>query len=377
MKSQKNMHLVKALIIKPKERVKLEEISLEKKSSNEELVTWEVSSVCNSERRRYNLTKSKDDSLAFIGGHEAVGFIEDEKYINRRYALLPHSNCLTRGEENPCKNCTEGKENLCIGMVHAGLDKDTPSGFTEKMFVDRSQLFDVTEVDNGLAPFLEPLSCVIRSWKLAKTAIQENDNLRIGIIGGGPIGCLHALYSRKLNPTSDIFLIEKDHKKRSVLNEMFRDLENISIVSNDFEGNCDISVMASSDSSAYSEAERVLNEDGHLILFSGFNEVNYDDGYLPEVVHRNEFIHHANNKILIGSSGYTSEDLIAAKLTLLDFSECHKIITGKAYGLDAKTIYRHDGTIEHYDEQVLVLDIKGELDNHIKVQYFNNSNYPS
>ena len=63
--------------------------------------------------------------------------IEDEKYINRRYALLPHSNCLTRGEENPCKNCIEGKENLCVGMVHAGLDKDTPSGFTEKMFVDK------------------------------------------------------------------------------------------------------------------------------------------------------------------------------------------------------------------------------------------------
>ena len=376
MKPEEHNYDIQALVIKPKESVKIEKIPLKKKSSKEELVTWEISSVCNSERRRFNLTKSKEDNMPFVGGHEAVGFIEDEKYINRRYALLPHSNCLTRGDKKPCKECSAGRENLCNNMRHAGLDEDTPSGFTNKMYVDRSQLFDVTEIEAELSPFLEPLSCVIRSWKLAKTSIEVTDKIRVGIIGGGPIGCLHALYSRKLNPKSEIFIIEKSLNKRQVLKEVFQDLENVSIVSNDFEGDCDISVMASSDSSAYDEAERILNREGHLILFSGFNEVTYDAGYLPEVVHRNEFIHHTKHKILVGSSGYTSDDLIAAKIQLLDFKECNKIITGQTFGLDSNIIHRYDGTIEEFSEPVLVLDIKGELKNHIKIQYFNNSSSP-
>ena len=74
-----------------------------------------------------------------------------------------------------------------------------------------------------------------------------------------------------------------------------------------------------------------------MILFSGFNETTYKENtYIPEVVHRLEFTHYADNKILIGSSGYTSSDLIAAKKHLIDFKEVDKIITGKVYGLNGK-----------------------------------------
>ena len=82
---------VNALVIQPLKKVFFKDINLSKKNNDEIEVKWAISSVCNSERRRYNLTKSKEDKEPFIGGHEAVGFITQETYPKKIYALLPHS----------------------------------------------------------------------------------------------------------------------------------------------------------------------------------------------------------------------------------------------------------------------------------------------
>ena len=150
----------KVLIIKPKDKVLISEIFIKQKSSLDVKTKWLVSTVCNSERRRFNLTKSHDDKNAFIGGHEAVGVIESEHNIQKFYALMPHSNCLTRSEKLKCPACLSNNENLCTRMRHAGLDEDTPSGFAKQMFVPKNQLYDISDIDLELAPFLEPLACV-------------------------------------------------------------------------------------------------------------------------------------------------------------------------------------------------------------------------
>jgi threonine dehydrogenase-like Zn-dependent dehydrogenase len=364
---------IKALVIEPKNDIYFKEIDINKFEDSDVKIKWTVSSVCNSERRRFNLTKSATNKDPFIGGHEAVGTIETEKYISRKYALLPHSNCLTRGEKDKCNVCGEGKENLCSKMRHAGLDKNTPSGFTDKMFVSRSQLFDVTEIKPDIAPFLEPFSCVLRSWKLANTDISKG-SVSLAIIGGGPIGCLHAFYVCRENKSNQITIVESCPERRKVLNNVFDNFLNISISDNTINDHFDITVMASSDTSAYDESFRLLRDDGHLILFSGFNDPLFNDGsYNPEIVHRHEFIHFSKTKKLVGSSGYNSEDLIDAKRILVDFDNISNIVTGKVYGLDSKTIHRYDGVITTYDEPVLIKDIKGDLKDHIKIQYFNNN----
>ena len=74
-----------ALIIKPKDNVFIRDISINKKDSFEVKTSWTVSSVCNSERRRFKLTKSHTDSNAFVGGHEAVGVIDGEHYLEKNY----------------------------------------------------------------------------------------------------------------------------------------------------------------------------------------------------------------------------------------------------------------------------------------------------
>ena len=81
--------------------------------------------------------------------HEAVGIINDESsYLSKKYALLPHSNCLTRRDKDKCLACENGYENLCSKMLHAGLDSGTPSGFSDFMFVNKNQLVDVTDIND-------------------------------------------------------------------------------------------------------------------------------------------------------------------------------------------------------------------------------------
>lgn len=257
-------------------------------------------------------------------------------------------------------------------MRHAGLDNDEPSGFSDMMFVNRSQLFDVSDIKLEISSFLEPLSCVVRSWNLAKANIK-NKNLSIGIIGGGPIGCLHALYLNQINNKSEVFIIESSESKREILKDIFKEISNVKILDNSISDKFDITVMASSSSSGFEECSRLLKPKGKLILFSGFNNTNYqNESYLPEIIHRNEFIHFAQNSLLIGSSGYTEKDLIISKKTLQNFDNLNKIITGKVYGLNSKVIHRYDGTLEEYNEPVLIKDIKGDFNSsHIKIQYFN------
>ena len=367
----------KALIINPKKSIFFKDIIIERNSDSEVKTEWTVSSVCNSERRRFNLTKSHTDPDSFVGGHEAVGVIESEFYIKRHYALLPHSNCMTRNDDLKCPACLEGRENLCSSMKHAGLDKNTPSGFTNQMFVPKSQLYDVSEIDLDIAPFLEPLSCVVRSWRLAKFDILKDENI-INIIGGGPIGCLHALYLNKLNNSNKINIVEKDFERFDTLKKVFSDIKNIKISNEDFTTLSDVSVMAASNSSAYSDTVKLTKPGGKVILFSGFDDLTLtDNNFLPEVIHRNEFTHYSSNIVFVGSSGYTKIDLSIAKSHLLNFGELKKLVTGKVFGLCSKTIILADGTSETYDEPVLIKDLKGHFQSHIKIQYFNNQNTPN
>ena len=43
------------------------------------------------------------------------------------------------------------------------------------------------------------------------------------------------------------------------------------------------------------------------------------------------------------------------------------------YGIDSNILFRKDGSKIVFDEPVIVKDIKGELKEQVKIQYFNNS----
>ena len=368
---------IKALCINPKTNISFINDKIKPSSNHDIQIKWLSSSVCNSERRRFNLTKSAGNKKPFIGGHEAVGIINDESsYISKKYALLPHSNCLTRGDEDKCLACENNHENLCSKMLHAGLDSGTPSGFSDYMYVNKNQLVDVTDISDSESIFLEPLACVIRSWDLSNTDIINKIN-QIAIIGGGPIGCLHALYINRLNPKNKITIIETSLKRLKTLKEIFKNFSNINITDKQNNTKFNVSVMACSDTSGYKSAYGVLKDKGLLILFSGFNDVDFKhDDFYPEIIHRNEYKHYTHKKIMIGSSGYSINEIIKSKKILNDFKPSQTIITGRVNGIDSNVLFLKDGSKRIFNEAVIIKDIRDELEGQIKVQYFNNGRPP-
>tara|TARA_B100000965_G_C19552882_1_gene740859 strand:- start:489 stop:1628 length:1140 start_codon:yes stop_codon:yes gene_type:complete len=364
---------IKALCINPKKNISFINDVIKPSSIDDFQIKWISSSVCNSERRRYNLTKSATNKKPFIGGHEAVGIINDDSsYISKKYALLPHSNCLTRRDEDKCLACENGHENLCSKMLHAGLDSGTPSGFSNYMFVNKNQLVDVTDISDNESIFLEPLACVIRSWDLSNINVSKKTN-QIAIIGGGPIGCLHALYINRLNPKNKITIIENSVIRLKTLREIFKSFPNIDVTDEKINKNYNVSVMACSNTSGYKTAYEILEDKGVLILFSGFNDIDFkQDDFYPEIIHRNEYKHYTDKKIIIGSSGYSINEIIKSKRILTDFKPSQAIITGKVDGIDSNVLFLKDGSKRVYDEPVIIKDIKGELEDQIKIQYFNN-----
>lgn len=360
-----------ALVIYPKKKIKFEDIEITKRFEDEVLVDWKIAGLCNSERRRLHLQKTHDDNAPFVGGHEVVGTLRKGGLAEQRFVLMPHDNCITREDTELCDECRRGYENLCLRMNHAGLTAGAPGGFSHSMYVRSNQLFEVTGLSYDISAFLEPFACVIRGWiKLA----QEIEGT-IGIVGGGPIGMLHALYVNLVNPEANIYLIEQSKKRREALKKAIGSGTRISIVEPDYKVECEISVMAASETSAFDKSVEITKTGGKVLLFSGFNDLDLSKySFNPETIHRKEFTFYADEKIFVGSSGYTKDNLRTSRALLSTFNDCKKIITGTVYGMSSKDIHLSDGTIESYDEPVLIKDLREELSHHIKLQYYTHPN---
>mgnify|MGYP000164984175 FL=1 len=352
------------MVINPlKNEVSFKDIEIESNSSDK-LVKWTVSCVCASERRRFNKQKSHSDLTPFIAGHESVGVIEESEDL---HILLPHSNCLTRSDKILCASCREGSYNLCKCMNHAGLASSEPGGLSQISNVPESQLLECKDLDPELAVFTEPLSCVIRSWK--KTS--ECDKKKIGIVGLGPIGCLHFLYGKIKHPDAEFYLFEENKERADMFNKAF---EGFDYVINESVLDLDFTIMANSVSAGFEKAKNYLRKDGSLLLFSGFNEVNYNtNGLFPEFIHREEFNFYDDNIFLFGSSGYQREDLEDSMNVLRENSQFLKIVTGKVNGIDSTKLNSTYTTDQSFNRPVLIEDISGNLSHHIKIQYYVNN----
>lgn len=331
-------------------------------SGSTNLVKWKISCVCASERRRFNLHKSHTDLNKFIAGHESVGYKINDKEKSL-YALLPHSNCITRNEKLKCSSCRAGEYNLCKCMKHAGLSSSEPGGLSQLSSVPSSQLFFTNELNENLAVFLEPLSCVIRSWKKLKDTIKN----KIVIVGLGPIGCLHYIYSSITNPDAEYYLFEKNKRRIDTFKKIFKDKNYF--INKEIE-NADVSIMANSTSEGFEATIKTVKKNGSVLLFSGFNDTSYKcNEFFPEFIHREEYNFFDNEIFYYGSSGYKFEDLNDSLKNLTDNQVYKKMITGSVFDIDSKTIVSQYFEDETYDEPILLKDIKGELNHHIKIQY--------
>jgi hypothetical protein len=102
------------------------------------------------------------------------------------------------------------------------------------------------------------------------------------------------------------------------------------------------------------------------LLFSGFNEVNYNtNGIFPEFIHREEFNFYDDGIfLLVGLAATSRDDLKNSIHTLKTNPQFTKIITGKVYGIESvklNSIYTSD---QSFENPVLIEDISGNLSSH-------------
>lgn len=156
------------------------------------LIKVEACAVCGTDVKMLQ-AGHRDLTYPRILGHEIVGRIAEIDHQGFAEGDLvqvwPGIAC------GRCRPCLRGNDSLCRSMKILGFNLD--GGFAEMMAlpeesIDRGLCLLEGHLDPAVLALAEPLACCINGQVLAR--VSEGDSVLI--IGGGPIGCLHALLAR-------------------------------------------------------------------------------------------------------------------------------------------------------------------------------------
>ncbi len=161
-----------------------------------------------------------------IIGHEMVGTIVhagdevDGFSVGERITLATTVAC------GACKHCDLGLGNMCPNAKPISYDFD--GAFAEYLAVPSMALAggNVIKVPDSVVPdeaaaLSEPLSCAVNALELA--GFKAGDNLLI--IGGGPLGALHAVLARAMG-AGEVMIVQRSDPRLSML----RKLEGITVI---------------------------------------------------------------------------------------------------------------------------------------------------
>lgn len=96
-----------------------------------------------------------------------------------------------------CRWCKAGRPNLCVHLTPIGVGR--PGGAAEYVAVPAQNAFMVKEsIGHGVAALIEPLACALH----AVDSAQGIENRRVLVLGGGTMGLLIAIASKKLGAGS-------------------------------------------------------------------------------------------------------------------------------------------------------------------------------
>ena len=172
--------------------VRIEEVPIPQISPGELLVRIEASGICGSDvMEGYRL-----DRAPLVLGHEIAGQVVtagegvERLHEGDRVSVAHHVPC------NTCHYCLTGHHTACETLRHTNFD---PGGFAEyvrvpAINVDRGTFLIPEEVSYEEATFVEPLACVLRGQRIART--QPGNSVLV--IGSGIAGLLHIMLARAL-----------------------------------------------------------------------------------------------------------------------------------------------------------------------------------
>ncbi len=138
--------------------------------------------------------------LPTILGHEVAGTVEalgegvTAPLLGCRVVVYPIAAC---GE---CFFCHRGRHSLCVRPY--GLAHGADGGFAEflcvpEQIVRLGGVIEIGDMPFDMAAMIEPVSCCISAAEMCR--IQEGDTVLV--IGGGPLGLLHAIVAKSRGAT--------------------------------------------------------------------------------------------------------------------------------------------------------------------------------
>jgi len=152
-------------------------------------------------------------------GHELVGHISHVGSQVRGFAVGERITLATTLACGNCPYCALGLGNLCPNAKPISYDFD--GGFANRLAIPPLALAggNVIKVPDSVpdeaAALSEPLSCVINAQELAGVKAGA----RVLIIGGGPLGALHAQVAQAL-AAQEVMIVQRSEPRLSLLRRL-------------------------------------------------------------------------------------------------------------------------------------------------------------
>jgi L-iditol 2-dehydrogenase len=298
------------------------------------LIKVEACSVCASDVKMVRLGH-RDLLYPRILGHEVAGKIVESSAeggsleVGDRVQVWPGMAC------GDCPQCLRGHDNQCSSIGILGFNRD--GGFAELMAVPGECVSSggVNRLDDGmpsdLATLAEPLACCMNAQESLGVGFGDN----VLIVGGGPLGALHALLARH-HRASMVTVMERESRRRKMLSPTGAD-QVIEPPEPDAWGAAldltsgqgfDKIILAASEVQVDDRLLGILAPRGQLCLFSGLPKDR-----ATATVDLNQ-LHYMERRV-VGSYGCRSADCRQALRLLTDGGiEASWLISGR-FGLDS------------------------------------------
>lgn len=246
----------------------------------------------------------RDLDLPRVLGHEMVG----------RIVEIDSDSYLTEGDEvqlwpgiacGKCRPCRRDADNLCPDIKIMGFNCD--GGFAQLLALPRQSLscgvnLLPTGTDPGLAALAEPLACCINGQEQA--CVCRGD--RVLILGGGPIGALHALLA-EYQAAEKIIIAEKKpdrirllRKHTSAVVVDLAEESGTAILAEEIgKAGVDVILTATPEVRVDGDLIKLLSPGGRVCVFSGPAPGNYQEMIDLRSIHYHELA-------VVGAYGCTS-----------------------------------------------------------------------
>tara|TARA_Y100001970_G_scaffold132492_1_gene163469 strand:- start:22740 stop:23768 length:1029 start_codon:yes stop_codon:yes gene_type:complete len=181
------------------------------------IIKPKFASLCASDIRVFR--GEKNAKIGITPGHEFSGVIVDKHKniksfnIGDKVTLCPIISC------GNCNFCLDGLRNRCLDRITLGYDLD--GGFAEEVYIPKKiielgHLFHLSEnTDLKIAALVEPLSCTLNS--IHSIGLEQQHSILI--LGGGPMGLMHAILATHLGVTN-ITIVEPIQERRELANQL-------------------------------------------------------------------------------------------------------------------------------------------------------------